>query len=257
MENHNFCIQTKNLCKSFGSKVVLKNLNLNIPKNKISYIVGRSGEGKSVTLKHLVGLLIPDKGEILINGIYMQHADEKLWTKMRIKIGILFQDGALFDSINIFENVAFPLMNHSDKSYDEIKQKVEELLELVKLPGIEEQYSSELSIGERKRVGIARALALDPQIVFYDEPTTNMDPLLSALIDQLILNTQKKIKNLTSVVVSHDIASMMNLADHIFLLHQGKIYFEGNPKDFKDSNDPLVQQFLSGSLKGPLDVPLV
>lgn len=257
MENQQFCIQVKNLCKSFGSHVVLDKLNLNIPKGKISYIVGRSGEGKSVTIKHLVGLLKPDGGEIYIEGIRVDNTTEKVWTEIRKKIGILFQDGALFDSINVCENVAFPLMNHTNQSLDTITARVKELLQMVELPHIETKYSSELSIGERKRVGMARALALNPDILFYDEPTTNMDPLISDLIDKLIITTQKKLKNLTSIVISHDIASMMQIADMIFLLHQGKIYFSGTPDDFKKSTDPLIVQFLSGSLKGPLDVPLV
>jgi len=256
-EQNECCIQVKNLCKSFGDKVVLKNLCLKIPKGKISYIVGRSGEGKSVTIKHLIGLLKPDSGEILINGMHVQNADEKTWIPIRRKMGALFQDGALFDSINVFENVAFTLLNHTAYSIKKMKIRVKELLKQVELEGIEEQFSSVLSIGERKRVGIARALALNPEILFYDEPTTNMDPLLSALIDKLILSSQKSLKHLTSIVISHDVPSMMQVADHIFLLHQGSIYFEGTPKNFKNSDDPLIKQFLTGSLKGPLDVPLV
>lgn len=256
MEQTQFCIQAKNVCKAFGSHVVLNKLNLNIPKGKISYIVGRSGEGKSVTVKHLVGLLKPDNGEIFIENIPTSHATEQTWTEIRKKIGILFQDGALFDSINVFENIAFPLMNHTTQSMEYITKRVKELLNMVELPNFESKYSSELSIGERKRIGMARALALNPEILFYDEPTTNMDPLISDLIDRLILHNQKTIKNLTSVVISHDIPSMMHVADMIFLLHQGKIYFSGTPNDFKNSSDLLVQQFLSGSLKGPLDVPL-
>ncbi len=257
MEQKDCCIQIKNVYKSFGKKKVLENLTLNIPKGKISYLVGRSGEGKSVTIKHLIGLLQPDKGEICIDNLAVQNASEKTWTDIRKKIGVLFQDGALFDSMNVFENVAFPLYNHTKQSTDEIRPRVNELLKMVDLENSENRFSSELSIGEKKRIGIARALALKPEIIFYDEPTTNMDPLLSALIDKLIIETQKSFKGLTSIVVSHDITSMMHIADHIFLLHQGKIYFEGTPDSFKNTDDPLVKQFLDGSLKGPLDVPLV
>lgn len=256
-DSQSFCIQVKNLCKSFGSHVVLDRLNLNIPKGKISYIVGRSGEGKSVTIKHLVGLLKPDSGEIYFENKPVHNASEKTWENIRKKFGTLFQDGALFDSINVSENIAFPIVNHTRASKGEIEKRVKELLDMVELPNIGYKFSSELSIGERKRVGIARALALEPGIIFYDEPTTNMDPLISNLIDNIILHNQKKIKNLTSIVISHDITSMMSIADIIFLLHKGKIYFSGTPDDFQNSTDPLVKQFLSGSLNGPLDVPLV
>lgn len=256
-DSQSFCIQVKNLCKSFGSHVVLDKLNLNIPKGKISYIVGRSGEGKSVTVKLLIGLLKPDAGEIYFENIPVHKATEKTWESIRKKIGSLFQEGALFDSINILENVSFPIVNHTRATQDEINQRVKELLDMVELPNIGHKFSSELSIGERKRVGIARALALDPDVIFYDEPTTNMDPLISNLIDNIILHNQKKLKNLTSIVISHDITSMMNVADMIFLLHKGKIYFSGTPNDFKNSTDPLIKQFLTGSLEGPLDVPLV
>lgn len=252
-----FCIQVKNLSKSFGSHVVLDKLTLNIPKGKISYIVGRSGEGKSVTIKHLIGLLKPDSGEIYFENKPVHNATEKTWESIRKKIGTLFQDGALFDSINVSENIAFPIVNHTHTPRKEIEKRVKELLEMVELPNIGHKFSSELSIGERKRVGIARALALEPNVIFYDEPTTNMDPLISELIDNIILHNQKKIKNLTSIVISHDITSMMSVADNIFLLHKGKIYFSGTPADFQNSTDPLIKQFLSGSLNGPLDVPLV
>ena len=257
MEQNEFCIQVKNLCKKFDGKEVLKDLNFNIPKGKISYLVGRSGEGKSVTVKHLIGLHKPDCGEIIINNTPMQNANERTWTELRKKIGTLFQDGALFDSVNIFENVAFPLYNHTSESTEQITPVVKDLLKMVHLSHTENLFSSDLSIGEKKRIGIARALSLKPEIIFYDEPTTNMDPLLSAHIDELILNTQKSIQGLTSLVVSHDIKSMMDVADQIFLLHEGKIYFEGSPDKFQSSDDPLIKQFLDGSLQGPLNVPLV
>ncbi|APJ05157.1 ABC transporter ATP-binding protein [Silvanigrella aquatica] len=245
-----------NVKKSFGNNHVLNGLNLEIPKHKISFIIGRSGEGKSVTLKHFIGILKPDSGEIWIDGVQMKNAKEDEWIEVRKKIGILFQDGALFDSLTISENVSFPIQNHLKLSAIEIENVVSELLELVGLPGIENKYPPELSIGERKRVGLARALALKPQLLLYDEPTTSMDPLVSDLIDKLIYSTQKKMSGITSVVVSHDITSVMSIAEYIFLLHKGKIYFQGTPEDFRSSKDDLVKQFLTGGRNGPLEVPI-
>ena len=244
------------LKKSFAKNHVLNGLNIEIPKHKISFIIGRSGEGKSVTLKHIVGILKPDSGEVWIDGLPMNKASEKTWDDMRKKIGILFQDGALFDSLTIFENISFPIQNHLKLHMSQIENEVENLLEIVGLPGIQNKYPTELSIGERKRVGLARALALKPQLLLYDEPTTSMDPLVADLIDKLICSTQKKMSGITSVVVSHDITSVMNIAEYIFLLHKGKIYFQGTPEDFRLSNDELVRQFLTGGRKGPLEVPI-
>jgi phospholipid/cholesterol/gamma-HCH transport system ATP-binding protein len=250
-------IVLKNVKKAFGNNVVLDDLNLEVPRGKISFIIGRSGEGKSVTIKHVVGILHPDSGEIYVNGIDMTHALPKTWENARKEIGILFQEGALFDSLNVFENVSFPLSNHLKMSNGDLKKEVENLLELVGLPGIEKKYPAELSMGEKKRVGLARALALKPNLLLYDEPTTGMDPLVSDFIDALIKSTQQKMHGITSVVISHDITSIMNVAEHIFLLHQGKIYFHGTPEDFRNSDDVLVKQFLTGSKNGPLEVPLV
>jgi phospholipid/cholesterol/gamma-HCH transport system ATP-binding protein len=256
MQLNNIFVSFKNVKKSFGQNHVLNGLNLEIPKNKISFIIGRSGEGKSVILKHIVGILNPDCGEIYIDGKLMSPEKQDNWNIVRKKIGFLFQDGALFDSLNVFENIAFPLKNHFKISFAKMQQEVEELLEIVGLPGIQYKDPSELSIGERKRVGLARALALKPKLLLYDEPTTSMDPFVSDLIDKLIFNTQKKLDDITTVVVSHDISSVFGLAEHIFLLHKGQIYFEGSAKDFEATEDALVKQFLSGGRKGPLEVPL-
>ncbi len=252
-----FIVRVVNLHKQFGSKVVLDNLSFDIPRGKISFIIGRSGEGKSVTIKHLVGLLKPDSGEIWINDEPMHQASAKQWEKVRQKIGILFQDGALFDSMTVGENVSFPIVNHKILSEQEITEKTENLLALVGLSGFSSKFPTELSIGEKKRVGLARALALKPDLLLYDEPTTSMDPLVATLIDTLIKNTQSKYLGLTTVVISHDVISMMKVADYIFFLHEGKIYFQGTPIEFKNSPDPLVRQFMLGDVNGPLNVPLV
>ncbi len=252
-----FIVEINELKKAFNTKVVLNGINLKIPRGKISFIIGRSGEGKSVTIKHIIGILKADSGEILIDDIPMHSATEREWEKSRQKIGILFQDGALFDSLNISENVSFPIVNHLKLSEEEIKSKVDKLLSLVGLENIGTKYPPQLSIGERKRVGLARALALYPALLLYDEPTTSMDPLVADLIDTLIVDTQKKSPGLTTVVISHDVVSIMKVAEYIFLLHQGKVYFQGTPSDFQNSQDALVIQFLNGDLHGPLDVPLV
>lgn len=257
LDSNEYPIVLKDLNKSFANKNVLCDLNLKIPRGKISFIIGRSGEGKSVTLKHIFGILHPDSGEIWVNGTSMINASETTWEQIRKQIGVLFQEGALFDSLNVFENVSFPIVNHLDMDKDDVNKEVENLLSLVGLPGIENKYPSELSMGEKKRVGLARALALKPNLLLYDEPTTGMDPLVSDFIDELIKNTQHKMKGLTTVVISHDITSIMNIAEHIFLLHQGKIYFQGTPHEFRDTNDDLVKQFLTGNRNGPLSVPLV
>lgn len=252
----NSYIQLNGVTKKFGTKLVLDNLSLTIPQGKISFIIGRSGEGKSVTLKHIVGILKPDSGEIFIGGQAMHTATEREWELRRKKIGILFQEGALFDSMTVWENISFPIVNHLKMSDDEIDKTVENLLESVGLKGLASKYPAELSIGERKRVGLARALALNPELLLYDEPTTSMDPFVSDLIDTLILEMSQKMEGLTSVVISHDVVSMRKVADYIFLLHQGQIYFEGVPSDFENSEDPLVKQFMNGELQGPLEVPL-
>lgn len=252
-----FLVEIRNLKKSFGDKSVLNDLNLKLPRGKISFIIGRSGEGKSVTIKHIIGILKPDSGDILIDGVSMNSASDRQWEKVRQKIGTLFQDGALFDSLNVFENVSFPIGDHLNLSQSEVNSLVAKLLLSVGLPGFEHKSPSALSIGERKRVGLARALALTPSLLLYDEPTTSMDPLVADLIDTLIVDTQKTNPGLTTVVISHDVVSIMKVAEYIFLLHQGRVYFEGTPLDFQKSEDALVKQFLNGDLAGPLNVPLV
>jgi phospholipid/cholesterol/gamma-HCH transport system ATP-binding protein len=250
-------VELKDVKKTFGTKVVLDGVTLRIPRGKISFIIGRSGEGKSVTIKHIVGVLKCDSGEIYLHHKPMSRASARDWEEELKKIGILFQDGALFDSLSVFENVSFPIVNHKKITTEKLAACVADLLSMVGLSGIESKYPGELSIGERKRVGLARALALQPDILLYDEPTTSMDPLVSDLIDHLILDTQRRNPSMTSVVISHDIASVMSVADYIFFLHEGKIYFQGTPQDFRDSKDEAVVQFLTGSLQGPLMVPLV
>jgi phospholipid/cholesterol/gamma-HCH transport system ATP-binding protein len=215
-------------------------------------VIGQSGEGKSVTLKHIVGILKADEGRVVVDGVDLSKASNAEWIAARMKIGILFQDGALFDSLTVFENVVFPLREFRKMNEAELLAECARLLELVGLPGKEAAYPAELSIGEKKRVGLARALALSPSLLLYDEPTTSMDPLISELIDELIVSTQRRIAGLSSVVVSHDVGSILEVPDHIILLVRGKVYMEGSPQEFRNTADPLVRQFLQGGREGPL-----
>ncbi len=215
-------------------------------------MIGQSGEGKSVTLKHIVGILKADEGRVVVDGVDLSKASNAEWIAARMKIGILFQDGALFDSLTVFENVVFPLREFRKMNEAELLAECARLLELVGLPGKEAAYPAELSIGEKKRVGLARALALSPSLLLYDEPTTSMDPLISELIDELIVSTQRRIAGLSSVVVSHDVGSILEVPDHIILLVRGKVYMEGSPQEFRNTADPLVRQFLQGGREGPL-----
>jgi len=238
-------IEIKGLKKRFGTKDVLKGVDLHIPKGKTTVILGLSGGGKSTIIKHIVGLLKPDSGEIWVDGEKINQADEKQIRKIRKKIGFLFQNGALFDSMNIFENVAFALREHTNMSENEIMHKVVEKLEMVGLKPSEvlELYPNELSGGMRKRVGLARTIALDPKIILYDEPTSGLDPITSDLITQMIIKLQKRL-NVTSVLISHDIKESFKAGDYFAMLHDGKIIETADAKHFKNTTNPFIRQFL-------------
>ena len=239
-------IQIKALTKSFGSQVVLSNMDLTIPKGKITVIIGRSGEGKSVLLKHIMGLLRPDSGSVIVDGKNIFTLNDFVLNEFRKKFGMLFQYAALFDSMTVYENIAFPLVEHTDKTQNQIKKEVKELMDVVWLnKNSLEKHPSELSGGMRKRVGLARAIALKPEILLYDEPTTGLDPIMTDVINQLILNTQKKL-GITSVVISHDIEATFTIADKIAMLHDGKILVEGTAESFKMSKNIVVKNFLNG-----------
>ncbi len=239
-------IEIVNVSKKFGEQVVLDDMSLSIPAGKITVIIGRSGEGKSVLFKHMIGLLKPDSGQILVDDVDLLTLDDFALNEMRKKFGMLFQSSALFDSMTIAENIAFPLVEHSDFGTKQITERVHELIEMVGLKeNVLAKYPSELSGGMRKRVGLARAIALKPQILLYDEPTTGLDPIMTDVVDHLILNTQRKL-NLTSVVISHNIQGVFTIADNIAMLHEGKIILEGDPKVFQGSKNPFVCNFLEG-----------
>ena len=241
----NISIEIKNVSKSFGKQKVLDGINLQIPKGKVTVIMGRSGIGKSVLLKHMIGLIKPDSGRVYVDGIDITSLSPQELNRLRERFGMLFQSAALFDSMNVFENVAFPLMEHSRYDKEEIREIVREKLALVGLTGVEEKMPSELSGGMRKRVGLARAIALEPEIILYDEPTTGLDPVMTDSVDKLIMETQRKL-NITSVVISHDIESSFKIADKLAMIEDGKIIAEGDPATFKRSEHPLVKRFLAG-----------
>ena len=240
-------IEIKHLKKAFGSKVVLKNINLKIVDNKITYILGMSGQGKSTIIKHIVGLLKPTKGEVLVDGVDVAKADIKTLYEIRKKVGFTFQAGALFDSMSIFENVAFPLVEHTKLSKKEIKQRVFETLEMVGLEAerVAKLYPHELSGGMRKRAATARAIILKPKYVLYDEPTSGLDPITSDKITRMIEHLTKDY-NITSVVISHDLQETFKSADFVALLYNGEIIEYATVEEFKNSTNPIVQIFIKG-----------
>jgi phospholipid/cholesterol/gamma-HCH transport system ATP-binding protein len=246
-------IELKDLHKSFGEYKIHKGINLSIYKNAITYIIGPSGTGKSVLMKQMCGLMYPTSGEVLVDGRNIADLKGKQNLDIRKKFGILFQNAALFDSMTVYENVAFPLVEHTKLSKKEIKDIVIEKLRLVGLKNVEKKLPSELSGGMRKRVGLARAIALEPEIILYDEPTTGLDPIMCDVVDNLIHDTQKEL-NITSVVISHAIDSALKIADYIAMLYDGRVVLFGTPDEFRSSDDPYVRQFLSGSMEGPIKV---
>jgi phospholipid/cholesterol/gamma-HCH transport system ATP-binding protein len=237
-------IEIKNLKKKFGSKEVLKGINLNISKGETIGIIGRSGCGKSVLIKHIVGLLQPDEGYIKVEGKIVNDLNEKELYELRKKFGFLFQGAALFDSMTVEENIALPLMESSAKPQQEkIHEVVDEKLSIVTLGGINNLKPAELSGGMKKRVGLARALVTNPGYILYDEPTTGLDPIMSDSIDNLIKELSEKL-NVTSIVVTHDMQSVKNVADKVAMIHEGMIYFTGTPSELLKSKDSVVVDFI-------------
>jgi phospholipid/cholesterol/gamma-HCH transport system ATP-binding protein len=240
-------IEIRDLRKNFGTQQVLKGVNLRIQSGQITVIIGASGGGKSVLLKHLIGLIRPDSGHIEVAGTDIAAVDSYHLKTIRMRFGMLFQDGALFDSMNVYENIAFPLREH--RNYDEvtIAKIVSEKLEQVGLPGTQKKMPNELSGGMRKRVGLARAIVLNPEIILYDEPTTGLDPISSQSIDDLIVATQKRL-NGTTIIISHDIRATLRIANTVAMLHDGKIVAEGTPDDFLIDPNPVVRSFLDPAI---------
>lgn len=247
-------IRYEDVWKSFGDHAVLKGLDLLVPRGKITFIIGRSGTGKSVTIKHVMGLLRPDKGRIYVGEDELTAMSDARLRRVRERFGVVFQHAALFDSMDVFDNVAFPLVEHSRLSRREIARKVEEALAQVGLADAGHKLVAELSGGMRKRAGLARALIRDPEVLLYDEPTTGLDPVLAAAMDKLIQDTQLARPSLTSLVISHDMAAVFRIADKVAFLLDGKVAYEGTPQTFREIPDPVVRQFVTGSLEGPITV---
>jgi len=239
-------IEVCSLQKRFGAHRILADVNFSIEKGESVVIIGRSGGGKSVLLKHLIALLKPDAGKVLIDGENIVPMNERQLLRVRRKFGMLFQGAALFDSMTVAENIAFAFRRARLLPEEEIVRKVAHVLELVDLPGIGDKNPSELSGGMRKRVGLARAIVYEPQIVLYDEPTTGLDPIASDSIDRLILRVRDRF-NVTSVVVTHDMRSARRLGQRILMLHEKRIYATGTPDDIFSSRDPVVKQFVEGT----------
>lgn len=241
-------IEIIELRKSFGDKEILKGVNLNIKEGITLVIIGRSGCGKSVLLKHIIGLLKPDSGEIFIEGKEITGMNEKQIFEIRKQFGFLFQGAALFDSMNVEENIGLALKENTEMPGAEIAKLVAEKLELVGLPNIQKMKPSDLSGGMKKRVSLARSLATNPQYILYDEPTTGLDPEMSDQIDDLIKELSNKLK-VTSIVVTHDIFSVYDVADEVAMMHEGKIYFHGTPRELINTNDRLIRDFLNRTNK--------
>ena len=244
-------IRLVGLHKTFGKQRVLQGVDLDIERGKTTVILGRSGEGKSVTIKHMMGLMQPDEGQVLVEGQDLAEMDKRALLKLRQRFGICFQNGALFDSMNVAQNVGFPLTEHTDLKGDAWRQKVEEKLDAVGLAGMGYKMPAELSGGMRKRVGLARAMALDPEIILFDEPTSGLDPVMTAVIDNMIIETQERF-GLTVVVISHDLAAAFRVAHRVAMLYKGRIINYGDPQTFQRSPNPIVQQFLEGRASGPM-----
>ncbi|RNC69335.1 MAG: ABC transporter ATP-binding protein [Desulfuromonadales bacterium] len=237
--------------KSFDSQVVLNRLSLEIPTGKITAVIGPSGEGKSVLLKHMIGLMKPDRGKVYIDGDDITVMRRWELNHVREKFGMLFQNAALFDSMTVFENVAFPLEEKTRLSRVEIRDKVHDALEHVGLKSVDKKYPDELSGGMKKRVGLARALLLNPRIILFDEPTTGLDPIICRAIHQLIKDTHTQF-GFTAVIVSHEIPEIFDISDNVAMLYKGQIIEMGTPDEIQRSEHPVVRQFITGSLEGPI-----
>lgn len=246
-------IRTVNLHKSFGRQHVLAGVNLEIPDGAIYVIIGRSGAGKSCLLKHFIGLLRPDQGEVWVDDEEISTLRGRALNRVRTRFGMLFQGGALFDSLTVYDNVAFPLREKTRLSEAVIREKVHERLAQVGLSEINEKFPAELSGGMRKRVALARALISEPEFLLFDEPTTGLDPIRVNAIHQLILDLHHLL-HFTAVVVSHEIPEIFSLATHVAMLHEGVIVATGTPAEIQASPNPVIRQFISGQIEGPIEV---
>jgi phospholipid/cholesterol/gamma-HCH transport system ATP-binding protein len=244
-------IRIRDLYKSFGPKVVLDGVTVDIAPAESLVVIGGSGTGKSVLLKHIIGLLRPDSGTVEVDGTAVETLGNREITEFRRKFGMAFQEGALFDSMTVWQNVAFPLQRLKKLSHGELNDRVEECLQMVRLEGVGDKLPSQLSGGMRRRVGFARAVAHQPEILLFDEPTTGLDPVTTALIGEVILDLSNRLKT-TTITITHDMESAFLIGDRIAMLNRGKIIAEAPPEEFKRLEDPRVQQFIHGRAEGPL-----
>ena len=245
-------IRLETVWKRFGSTDVLRGAHLSIYRGETIVIIGESGCGKSVLLKHIIGLLRPDKGRVIFDHIEISSTDEADMAAVRRRFGMVFQTAALFDSMSVRENVAFGLYRHTNFPERRVDEIVAEKLRLVGLSGVEKKMPAELSGGMKKRVGIARAIALDPEVILYDEPTTGLDPIMADVINELILRVQQT-QNTTSVVVTHDMKSAYKIGSRIAMLHQGKIIQVGTPEEIQNTSNPVVAQFIAGEARDRIE----
>jgi phospholipid/cholesterol/gamma-HCH transport system ATP-binding protein len=244
-------IELIDLHKSFNSKKVLQGINLHIERGETMVVIGGSGSGKSVIMKHIIGLMWPERGKVIVEDQDLATLDDRSLNELRKKFGMLFQYAALFDSLTVWENVGFGLRQHTHLSDREIKEIAKDKLAMVGLRGVEDLMPAELSGGMKKRVGLARAIAMEPEILLYDEPTTGLDPIMADVINELILELKRRL-NVTGVAITHDMTSAYKIADRIAMLYQGKIQQVGTPEEIRNSKDPVVHQFITGSAVGPI-----
>ncbi|MBS1113135.1 MAG: ABC-type transport system, ATP-binding component [Nitrospirae bacterium] len=246
-------IELSNLHKSFGKNHVLRGVDLTIQKGESMVVIGGSGSGKSVLLKHIIGILRPDEGKVLVDGVDLALLSERELYEVRKKFGMLFQMSALFDSMTVWENVGFALLRNKSMHDKEIKARATEKLKLVGLSGVENLMPAELSGGMKKRVGLARAIAHEPEILLYDEPTTGLDPIMADAINELIVE-MKNTLSVTSVAITHDMSSAYKIADRIAMLYEGRIIDTDSPAEIKNTRNPVVKQFITGSASGPIKI---
>ncbi|MEE8576953.1 MAG: ABC transporter ATP-binding protein [candidate division Zixibacteria bacterium] len=244
-------IELQNLTRSFDGETVLESIDLTIKKGEAVVVIGQSGTGKSVLLKHLIGLLYPDSGDVLIDDVSVNEMNHAELIAMRQRFGMLFQSAALFDSMTVEENVGLGLIESADYDSDQVAEMVGEKLEMVGLGSSGDKYPSELSGGMRKRVGLARAIANDPEILLYDEPTTGLDPITADMINNLIVQLNERL-HVTSIAVTHDMTSAYKIGNRIVMLHDGRIAFDGSPDEIRATNDATVKQFITGQATGPI-----